>query len=497
MNRGKRKLRRPRFSPRWALERLEDRTLLSGNVTATVTSGGNLVVTGDAQGNQIRIQSAAGGALQVSSLDGTTTINGGPGPFSTTGVTGNVAVFMKQGADVVDVGGPGMLTTLPHNIYVDTGTGNDTVDVENASIGGTVAIFGSTGHDTFTVGSSSSETAVSVGGNIIIVGGVGSGSTIAVFDANITGNLRIVGRGTKDEIQVGFDAGLGIIGETAPAHVSVGGNIQIKTPGDHDDGFWQDGSDDQSMDGAWDGIGSDLGSFDLGGSLANDFAFLRGWCGGDGGDGGDGEGGGSSGSEHVSLADVTVTGNVKIHTGNGADQILLGAAPNPTTVPLKLVFGPVTVGGHLNVKAGNGNNTVLLDGISVTGNTSLHTGSGNDHIAVLGNDGSFTGKFSIDSGAGDDKIELINGATFQSSVTIKAGRGADVMYLAQDLFQGSVTLDGGPGTDTLLQSQTVFPNSFTAGNPVLNSIEVNMPNVNPTDPIVTSNFGWLNTLLGI
>jgi hypothetical protein len=149
------------------------------------------------------------------------------------------------------------------------------------------------------------------------------------------------------------------------------------------------------------------------------------------------------------------------------------------------------------VKAGNGNNTVLLDGISVTGNTSLHTGSGNDHIAVLGNDGSFTGKFSIDSGAGDDKIELINGATFQSSVTIKSGRGADVMYVAQDLFQGSVTLDGGPGTDTLLQSQTVFPNSFTAGNPVLNSIEVNMPNVNPTDPIVTSNFGWLNTLLGV
>src|SRR5580700_11193475 len=134
MNRGKRTTRRARSSPRWALERLEDRTLLSGNVTATVTGAGNLLVVGDAKGNEILIQSTSGGALQVSSLDGTTTINGGSSPFSTTGVTGNVAVFMKQGADVVDVGGTGMLTTLPKNLFVDTGSGDDTVDVENASI---------------------------------------------------------------------------------------------------------------------------------------------------------------------------------------------------------------------------------------------------------------------------------------------------------------------------------------------------------------------------
>jgi hypothetical protein len=71
------------------------------------------------------------------------------------------------------------------------------------------------------------------------------------------------------------------------------------------------------------------------------------------------------------------------------------------------------------------------------------------------------------------------------------------MWVAQDVFMGSVTIDGGAGTDTLQQSQRVFPNSFTPGNPVLNSIEINMPDVSPTDPIVTSNFGWLNTLLGI
>jgi hypothetical protein len=519
MNRGKRTLRRARFSPRWALERLEDRTLLSGNVTATVTAG-NLLLVGDAKANQILIQSTSGGALQVSSLDGTTTINGGSGPFTSTSVTGNVTVFMKQGADVVDVGGTGMLTTLPKNLFVDTGSGDDTVDVENASIGGNVAIFGGAGNDTFTIGSSTSETAVSVGGSVFIVGGTGDTNTIAVFDANITGDVRIFGRGADDQIQVGFDAGLGLIGVTETAHVNIGGNLEIKTPSG-DQCFSHDhfGFDDQ-FDGSWNGMGDSLmsgfgwgsfGSFDLGRSLENDLAFLRGWCGGEGGDGGDGNwgdggdwgkgdgGGSSSGTEHVSVADVSVTGNVKIHTGSGADQILLGAAPIPSggSSPLNLVFGPVTIAGNLHVNAGNGDNTVMFDGISVTGNTSLRTGSGADQIAVLGNNGVFTGTFTIKSGSGDDKIAIINGATFQSSVTIKAGRGADVMWVAQDLFMGSVTIDGGAGTDTLLQSQTVFPNSFTPGNPVLNSIEVNMPNVNPTDPIVTSNFGWLNTLLGV
>jgi hypothetical protein len=508
MNRGKRTSRRTLSSPRWALERLEERTLLSGNVTATVTTGGNLLVVGDAQANQIAIQTTSG-ALQVSSLDGTTTINGGAGPFTATGFTGDVDVFMKQGADVVDVGGTGAVTSLPHNLVIDTGSGNDTVAVENASIGGSVALFGGAGSDTFTVGSSSSEAPVTVGGSVFIVGGTGTGNTIAVFDAEITGDLKIFSSGSNDQIQVGFDAGLGIIGEDATAHVDVGGNLQINTPSSDPFCFGHGAFDDFSQ-GSWWGIGNaftsllgsrSFGCSDLGQSLANDLAFLQGWCGGDGGSWcGGGHGNSSSGTEHVSVADVTVTGNTNIHTGDGADQILLGAAPVPsgdTSAPLNLVFGPVNISGNLHVNAGNGNNTVLLDGISVTGNTTVKTGRGADQIAVLGNDGSFTGTFKIDSGSGDDKIAIINGATFLNSVTINAGRGSDVMWLAQSLFQGSVTINGGPGTDTLLQSQTIFPNSFTAGNPVLNSIEVNMPDVSPTDAIVTTNFGWLNTLLGV
>jgi hypothetical protein len=217
---------------------------------------------------------------------------------------------------------------------------------------------------------------------------------------------------------------------------------------------------------------------------------LGGWCGGFGHDT-------AKGDASVSLADVSVTGNVKIQTADSHDQILLGAAPAPSGNPLPLVFGPVTIGGTLNVRSGNGEDTLLLDGITVTGTTKLTTGNGTDHIAVLGNGGSFGGTFSITTGSGNDRIAVINGATFLSSVTINVGHGTNVLWIAQSLFMGSVTLNGDSGTNTLLESQSFFPNSFTPGNPVLNSIQTVLPNENPTGPTVTSNFGWLNTLLGI
>jgi hypothetical protein len=516
MRQGKRNSRQ-RLGSGWALERLEERTLLSGNVSATVTAAGNLLVIGDTKANQIAIQETSG-ALQVSSLDGTTTINGGSGPFTATGFTHDVDVFMNRGNDVVDVGGSGPVTSLPHNLVIDTGAGNDTVNVENTSIGGNLLLFGGTGSDTFSVGSPSTESSVSVSGSVFIVGGSRGSNTIAVFDADISGDLRIFSSGPNDQIQVGFDAGLGIIGvdETATGHVEVGGNLEIDSVGggglfSGGGGLFSFGGSDFSdfdkfsMDTSWfNGLESSCSSLlgsrsfassDSGKCLSNDLAFFKGWC-DEGGFGGPE----SSGIEHVSLADVNVAGKVNIQTGNGNDQILLGAAPVPsgdTTSPLNLVFGHVSIGGNLSVGAGNGDNTVLLAGISVTGNTKVTTGRGSDQIAVLGNDGEFVGTFSINTGAGADKVVIADGANFDSSVSIKLGRGNDVLWLASDLFQGSVIIDGGKGTDTFLQSQSLFPNSFTAGNPTLTSIEVNMPNVSPSDAIVTTNFGWLTTLLGL
>jgi Ca2+-binding RTX toxin-like protein len=512
MHRGKRSSRQNLFSPRWALERLEERTMLSGNVVASVTTSGNLVVVGNGKGNEILVQSTSGGALQVSSLDGTTTINGGSGPFTATGFKGDVDVFMLQANSVVDLGGSGTVTSLPHSLFIGALNANDTVAVENASITGNVHIFGGIGSDTFTIGSTSTEAPVTIGGDVFIVGGMGNTNTIAVFEANIDGSLNISTSGVNDQVEVGFDAGLGIIGVEEPALVNIGINLNITT-GD-DPSFFTScfsggnfGFGNVLSCGLFGGffsssfcsIASWWGCETGGNSGGNEFAFSGGWCGSSGwcGSGGGSDPSTTSSGADVSLADVSVTGNVKIQTGNGQDQVLLGAAPAPAGNPIPLVFGPLTIGGKLNVTTGDGNDTLFLDGIAVTGNTTLKTGRGNDDIAVLGNDGSFTGTFTITTGAGNDSIAIINGATFFSSVTLNVGRGTNIMWLAQSDFMGSVTLNGDSGTNTLLESQSIFPNSFTPGNPVLNSIQTQMLNVSPTDPIVTTNFGWLNTLLGV
>lgn len=129
-----------------AIECLEERTLLTGNVLAAVVHGGNLLVLGDSKANQIAIQSTAGGGLQISSLDGTTKINGSTNPFTANGVTGGVYIFLGQGNDVLQIGVGGatptvspaipvVTTSIPQNLLVVTGNGNDTVTIENTTIG--------------------------------------------------------------------------------------------------------------------------------------------------------------------------------------------------------------------------------------------------------------------------------------------------------------------------------------------------------------------------
>jgi hypothetical protein len=485
-----------------AIECLEERTLLTGNVLAAVLPGGNLLVLGDSKANQIGIQSTSGGGLQISSLDGTTKINGTAGPFTANGVTGNVYIFMGQGNDVVQMGGGTLTTNIPKNLLIATGNGNDMVHIASTAIGGSVSIFGGTGNDTMTVGSASTATAVSIGDDLLIYGGFGN-STLAVFDANVTGNLTIIGNGSNDHIQVGYDEGLGIIGVAEPDNVNVGGNLTITDVGSGC-GF--------SLAGLG-GLGAiacaiDPSAFSIAGCLTfagngglNSFAgdcgpnvlgFFNSFLGcGLGG----GTTSGTRGGEHVAVADVDVTGNLSIQTGSGNDEILVGAAHTPATDSnplINLVFGPVSVGGNLNVKAGAGNDTTLLVGISVTGNTQLDSGDGNDNIGVL-DSSSFMGNFTIHAGRGNDSI-VLSTDTFLGKVTINGGIGSDTIGLADSFFRLTVTINGGPGNDTFLETQVPFANDFAGGDPILNSIETNS-DVSATAFVAA--FPWVSSLLGV
>ena len=112
-------------------EVLEDRVLLSGNVTAR-TWGTSLIVRGDAEDNSVQI-SLENGSVQVTGTEGTT-INGEDAPFVLSDqnqIEGRLVVSLGRGDDMLllsdglEIGG---------NLYVHMGRGADLIGADDINI---------------------------------------------------------------------------------------------------------------------------------------------------------------------------------------------------------------------------------------------------------------------------------------------------------------------------------------------------------------------------
>ncbi|WP_254510568.1 hypothetical protein [Anatilimnocola floriformis] len=173
-------------SKRLVVERLEDRSLMAGNVTAAV-SGGVLVITGDTADNGITVDYIAsnntyqvtgttptgGTATTINSLDtsvpanaqifsGVTkgvTVNAGAGndnlvfgaaTSTTFKVVGNLEIDMGLGNDTVAIGRNGNAAggatpvenemNISKALVVKLGGGGDTLDITNTTVGGNMVI---------------------------------------------------------------------------------------------------------------------------------------------------------------------------------------------------------------------------------------------------------------------------------------------------------------------------------------------------------------------
>jgi len=148
-------------------EGLENRALLAGNVTASV-SGGTLTITGDAGGNGVSVQEISAGRYWVTGFNvsgGATTVNGQNGQI-VSGVTNDINVDLNGGDDVfvmanraerradlasrLSGGTAGPITASPEtpSASVDVGRtrvpGNLTINTDEGNDGvGTAAIVGS------------------------------------------------------------------------------------------------------------------------------------------------------------------------------------------------------------------------------------------------------------------------------------------------------------------------------------------------------------------
>ncbi len=114
---------------RLACEQLESRRNPAGNVTAFM-SGGRLTLLGDAADNSVSIQQNAAGDLFLFGLNGTA-INGQSAVYVGRGTISGLVVDTGQGNDYVEILG----VATPGLVWVTTGDGSDGIFVGSVSAG--------------------------------------------------------------------------------------------------------------------------------------------------------------------------------------------------------------------------------------------------------------------------------------------------------------------------------------------------------------------------
>lgn len=132
-----------------ALEVLEPRLLLDGNVNVLM-DGGELNISGDDLANRIKLEPGdEPNEVKITSVGpGTTTINGVVGPVFRQGVK-RIRIKLEGGGDTLILDG----LQLPRKTSVDTGTGDDTVQVINGTTAaGNLKIDTSYGNGTVEIG---------------------------------------------------------------------------------------------------------------------------------------------------------------------------------------------------------------------------------------------------------------------------------------------------------------------------------------------------------
>lgn len=171
-------------------ERLEERRLLAGNVTATINAGGDLIVNGDGEDNDISILIDDAGNVELLS-DASTFVDDSGLDGKT--VSRNVVVNMRGGNDqvvIADDVGDGDWTRIPvENIRVSAGSGDDTAIVTQLNITGDVRLNGGAGNDALDVKYSD------ILGSVTLSGGGGN-------DRGITEGLIV-----EEDLDIGLGTG--------------------------------------------------------------------------------------------------------------------------------------------------------------------------------------------------------------------------------------------------------------------------------------------------
>lgn len=187
---------------RLQVESLENRELMAGNVSVSM-SNGNLFITGDANPNHVQVRQTSPGVYSISGvmLGGTATKINGYSGVTARGITGNVSVALGGGSDQLDFGtGDGRQINVPGTLTIDMGTGNDWTYVRDVKTGGNLTTYTGTGQDRTHIVNAD------VGNNLFVLdpNAVNSGDSdlTTVLTSRARGQLQFISRGGNDSVEI-------------------------------------------------------------------------------------------------------------------------------------------------------------------------------------------------------------------------------------------------------------------------------------------------------
>jgi hypothetical protein len=399
------------------MERLEDRTLLAGNVIVWMSSG-SLTVRGDAQDNDIDVEQIDDQTWEVSGYGGTL-INGCPAPKRFTGFNltrGNVSIDMQGGDDVVHVYVRG--NGIPGDLRIDLGPAAgsrsqqavvDGRGQQAPRIGKELRINGSAENDDIDLFRLQVQDAVNIA--------VGHGdNTVKMQNIEVGGALSIVagdGEDTIDLDRVDVRRALDI----AAGH----GNNRVQL-------------DRVQVVGELKITAGDVNSADM-----------------DSSDGDSTDGDSTDRDNQLLLRDVVAQDNLTIYAGRGNDEVRLR---------------DVRVEKLLTVKPGQGNDAVTLQGVQVGGERIyIQTRTGNN-VVHLHDVRNLTGKtvdLKVTLGDGNDRLYASNvNLERRSTFTVRMGEGNDTAKV-WDCTAHTAKLFGKEGYDTLYLGVNNFNELRLAG----------------------------------
>jgi hypothetical protein len=410
------------FARRFNFERLENRTLLAGNVTTNFV-GGLLTLTGDAAANSIQLTQLSNGDWRVKGIG--TKINGTNSVPKFTGVT-DITTELKASNDTVSI----TKGTITGELDVDDGApngGNDTVLLNKFNVGG-VDLDLADGNDTAVV------TNCQV-------------AEVLDFDMGKGNDVVQLSNSSADDLDVDGNVG---------NDVAVVNNFKATTSLDVDLGNSGQDNDVATVTNSSAGIDGIDVNVDVGSNVVTmrnctSVGLIQIYVGGSN--------------------ETTVTNVVSVSNCHTDDQFDISGSPGNDV----FVVNNVTAEDGSKILADEGSNVISINKLNVlSGQTTIQTGDGNDVIAVTNSKFNSTGTtdtsppfpvyLSIETNGGNDAVTMVNDTVIDGA-NINTGDGTDAVSLNKvNAAAIDVGLEGGNYDTLAVVNSTALLAAFSGGN---------------------------------